>query len=81
MELGLNNAFDGGKSITRTIWKGVVGPGNLDFFWPKWHSLRLLLFQNPNKSDFQGPSLSMALEMDLPESNSLLPAPYKQQVH
>jgi hypothetical protein len=29
-----------------------VGPGNLDFFGPKCHSLRLLQFQSPKKSRF-----------------------------
>jgi hypothetical protein len=28
--------------------------------------------------DFQGPPLPMSLEMDLPQSKSLRPAPYKQ---
>jgi hypothetical protein len=38
-------------------------------------------FLGPKSLHFQGPPLSMALEMDLPESKSLHPAPYKQQVH
>jgi hypothetical protein len=33
-----------------------VGPVNLDFFWPKWHSLRLLQFQGPKKSRFSWPN-------------------------
>ncbi len=36
-----------------------VGPGNLDFFGPKWHSLCL------KKSRLQGPPLPMPLVMDL----------------
>jgi hypothetical protein len=51
----------------------VVGPENLDFFGPKWHSLRSL--------PFQGPPLPMYLKMNLPASKSLSPAPFKQQVH
>ncbi len=31
--------------------------------------------------NFQGPPLSMALEMNLPASKSLFPAPFKQKVH
>ncbi len=37
---------------------------NLDFFGPKWHSLRWLPFQGPKKSRFLGPPLPMALEID-----------------
>jgi hypothetical protein len=33
------NGFEAGNSITRGIGRG--GPRNLDFFGPKWHSLRL----------------------------------------
>jgi hypothetical protein len=46
MAIGLND-FDAGKLITRPL-KGV-GHENLDFFGPKWHSLRLLPFQVPKK--------------------------------
>jgi hypothetical protein len=38
---------------------------NLHFFGAKWHSLRSLTFQ--------GPPLSMALEMDFPPTKSLHP--------
>jgi hypothetical protein len=37
-------------------------------------------FRAPKSLDFQGPPLPNALEMDLPASKSLRPAPYKQQV-
>ncbi len=37
----------------------------VDFFGPKWHSLRSLTFQGPKMSRFQGPPLLMALVMDL----------------
>ncbi len=33
-----------------------VGPGNIDFFGPKWHSLCLLQFQGPKKSRFSWPN-------------------------
>jgi hypothetical protein len=46
----------------------------LDFFVPKWHSLRSLPFQGPKSLDFHGPPLPMALEIDFT-------APYKQQGH
>ncbi len=58
-----------------------VGPESLDFFVPKWHSLRSLPFKGPKSLDFQGPPLQTALVMDLPPSKSIRPAPYKQQVH
>ncbi len=44
MMLGLID-FDAGKFITRPL-EGV-DPENLDFFGPKWHSLRSLPFQGP----------------------------------
>ncbi len=46
-----------------------VGHENLDSFGPKKVKI------------FQGPPLVIALVMDLPATNSLRPAPYKQQVH
>jgi hypothetical protein len=38
-------------------------------------------FRAQKSLDFQGPSLPMALEMDLSPSESLCHAPFKQQVH
>ncbi len=38
-------------------------------------------FRGPKSLIFQGPPLPIALKMDLSPSNSLRPAPYKQQVH
>ncbi len=61
MELILND-FEVGKSITRAI--GSVGPGNLDFFGPKWHSLCSLPFHGPKSLDFQDPLFPIALVMD-----------------
>jgi hypothetical protein len=57
-----------------------VGPENLDFSGPKWHSLCSLLFQGPKKSRFSGSTPSNGPEMDFPASKSLRPVPYKQQV-
>ncbi len=42
----------------------------LRFFVSKWHSLCSLPFQGVKMSRFSGPTLLMALEMDLPESGS-----------
>ncbi len=53
-----------------------VGPENLDFFGPKWHSLCSLPFQGPKKSRFP-----MPLVMMLHVSKPLHTAPYKQQAH
>jgi hypothetical protein len=36
-----------------------VGHENLNFFGPKWHSLRWLPFQGPKSLDFQGPPFPM----------------------
>jgi hypothetical protein len=71
------NDFYAGKSITRAIGWGGVGPENLDFFGPKWHSL------GPNKKVFiiRAHPLPMVFIMDLPASKSLCPKPYKQQVY
>ncbi len=66
------------------LWRAIpllgalegVGPGNLDFFGPKWHSLRLLQFQGPKKvSIFIAQSLQWPLFWVLPASKSLRPAP------
>ncbi len=46
-----------------------VGPENLDFFGPKLYSLHTLPFQDHKSLDFQGPTLPMALVMDLSASN------------
>ncbi len=53
----------------------------LDFFGPKWHSLRSLPFQGPKKFRFLGPPPQMALVMDIPLSKPLRIAPHKQQVY
>jgi hypothetical protein len=47
-----------------------VGPNGTRY--PRCH------FRAQKCLDFQGPPLPMALEMDLPPSKSLRPAPYKQ---
>jgi hypothetical protein len=60
--------------------KKVYGPTYLDFFGPKWHSLFSIPYQGSKKFQLSGPTLPMALEMDLPQSKSVRPAPYKQQV-
>ncbi len=49
-----------------------VGPENLDFFGPKWYSLRSL--------PFQGPPLPMPLVMMLHTLKPLRTVPYKQKV-
>jgi hypothetical protein len=51
----LDRLTDSGKSIIRAIG---VGPENLDFFEPKWHSLPSLPFSEPKKSRFSGPTPS-----------------------
>ncbi len=53
-----------------------VGPENLHFFGPKWHSLCLLPFRAPKSLDFPGPLLPIVLGMDLPASKSFCPTPY-----
>ncbi len=58
-----------------------VGPENIDFFWPKWHSLRSCHFRTQKSLDFQGPPLPMPLVMLLHSSKPLRTAPQKQQVH
>jgi hypothetical protein len=55
--------FDVGKSITWAL-EGV-GPGNQDFFGPKWYSLCSLSFQGQKKSRFPKPTLPMPLVMDV----------------
>jgi hypothetical protein len=62
----------GGKSISRAVW--WVGPWNLNFFWPKWHSLRSLPFQGPKKFWFQSQPLQTVLVTDFPPSKSIGPA-------
>ncbi len=57
-----------------------VGPENLDFFVPKWHSLRSLPFQGP-KDSISGPTPFNGPRNGFPPSKSLSPAAYKQQVH
>jgi hypothetical protein len=42
-----------------------VGPGNLDFFGPKWHSLPCCNFRAQKSLDFHGPTLTMALVMGI----------------
>jgi hypothetical protein len=64
--------FDGGKSITRAI-STFLGPNDTRFARGHFRAYKNL--------DFQGPLLPMALEMDFPPSNSLRPAPYKQQAY
>ncbi len=48
-----------------------VGPENLDFFWPLWHSLRLHChFRAQNSlNDFQRSPLTLGRVMDLPASH------------
>jgi hypothetical protein len=55
----VHNVLDACISITWTIGRGL-GPGNLDFLGPKWHSLiSLMPFHRAQKSlDFQGKTLS-----------------------
>ncbi len=45
---------------------------DLDFFGPKWHSLRSLPFKGPKKSRLPGPPLLTALVMDFPPSKSII---------
>jgi hypothetical protein len=52
-----------------------VGPENLDFFGPKWHSLHSCHFRAQKSLDFQGPPLPMPLVMMLHSSKPLCTAP------
>jgi hypothetical protein len=73
MALGIND-FDGENSL--------LGPSeNLDFFGPKWHSLCLMPFQGPKKSQFSGPASSNGPRNELAPIKIISPAPHKQQVH
>jgi hypothetical protein len=47
----------------------------LDFFGPKWHSLRSCQFRAQKSLDFQGPPLPMSLVMMLHSSKPLRTAP------
>ncbi len=62
MGLGLN-CLEAGKSITRAIVR--VGPENLDFFGPKMALPMFVSFQSPKTSQFQGPTLKIALVLDI----------------
>jgi hypothetical protein len=53
-----------GKSISRPF-EGV-GPESLDFFGPKWHSLRSLPFKGPKKSQLSGPTPSNSPQYGFP---------------
>jgi hypothetical protein len=53
------NGFEGATSLLGALER--VGPENLDFFGPKWHSLRLCHFRAQKSLDFQGPPLPMPL--------------------
>ncbi len=68
-----SSPLSGGKSITRAIGRG--GRWKFQLFSAQ------IAFQDPKSLDFQGPPLPMALEIDFPLTKSLLPAPYKQQIH
>ncbi len=52
-----------------------VGPENLYFFGPKWHSLHSCHFRAQKSLDFQGPPLPMPLVMMLHSSKPLRTAP------
>jgi hypothetical protein len=67
------NGFEGCNIITLGILRG--GPENLDFFGPKWHSLRWCHFRAQKSLDFQGPPLPMPLVMMLHPSKQLRTAP------
>jgi hypothetical protein len=46
-----------------------------------WSKFRCQYFMAQKSLDVQGPSLPIAIEIDLPASKSLRPATYKQLVH
>ncbi len=50
-----------------------VGPENPDFFRPKWHLLRSLSFQGHKSLSYQGPSLPMALVIDVTRIKIIAP--------
>jgi hypothetical protein len=66
------NGFEECNIITRGIGSG--GP-NLDFFGPKWHSLRSCHLRAQKSLDFQGPPLPMPLVMMLQSSKPFCTAP------
>jgi hypothetical protein len=77
------NAFDAGKSSTWASGRGL-GPGNLDFLGPKYHSPNgsIPFHRAQKKSRFPGLNpLPFALVMELPVSQALRKRPYKSLVH
>jgi hypothetical protein len=62
--------FDGGRTITWASGRGL-GPGNLEFFGPKWHSpIGSMPFPGHNP-------LPLALVMNLNATKTLRTGPYK----
>jgi hypothetical protein len=61
------------NSLLRPL-EGVC-PKNLDFLGPNGTPFTRCHLQGPKSLDFEGPPLSMALEMDLPTSKALRPTP------
>ncbi len=60
----------------------VLSPSDPRLYWAQNGTRFARCHFRAHKSPhFQGPRLAMALEMDLPASKSLRPAPCKQQVH
>jgi len=86
-EKGLDNEENGFMSIKLTMYLSFLyGAGHSDLDSGKSISRAVegvtrCHFRAPKSLDFQGPSLPTVLVMDLPESKSLRPAPYKQQPH
>ena len=54
---------------------------SLNFFGPKQLSVCSSGFRAPKSLDIHGPTLPMALVMDLPPSNTLHTGPYQSEVH
>jgi hypothetical protein len=56
-----------------------AGPENLDFLSPNGSRFACCYFRAQKSLNFQGPTLPVALEINLSASKSLHPEPYKQQ--
>jgi hypothetical protein len=77
----LLNAFDAGKSITRT---SGVGPLKSRLFWALCNGIEQLgeCHLGQKKSRFPGPNpLPLVLVMDPPASQAFLTGPYQSETH
>ncbi len=66
----IKKVFEKETNVYRKFWVSIEGKRD--------HSVLVAISRLKKSLLFQGPPLPMALEMDLPPSKSLRPAPYKQ---